>query len=57
MFKDADRMTPRRMVKEMAQPNEVKRSEIAVAGRGMGSKRFREGTLWIYYVKLESPIM
>ena len=51
MFKDADRMIPRRMVKEMAQPNKVKRSEIAVACRGRGRKRLREGTLWIYYGK------
>lgn len=47
------------MVKEVAQANEVKRPEIAMACSERGTKRLRgDGMLeWTYYVKLESLIM
>lgn len=52
-------MAPRRMVKEMAQLNEVKKPKITMVCSGRSIKRHREeGTLeQMYYVKPESSIL
>lgn len=52
-------MAPRRMVKEMAQLNEVEKPKITMVCSGRLIKRHREeGTLeQMYYVKPESSII